>query len=61
MAGPYDNSTIHNKGINRMRTYKVTFEIVLKSDDTDWIEKVIDEQLESGEEIIDGNIEEIKK
>jgi hypothetical protein len=44
-----------------MRTYKVTFEIVLKSDDTDWIEKVIDEQLESGEEIIDGNIEEIKK
>jgi hypothetical protein len=44
-----------------MRTYKVTFEIVLKSDDTDWIEKVIDEQLERGEEIIDGNIEEIKK
>jgi hypothetical protein len=44
-----------------MRTYKVTFEIVLKSDDTDWIEKVIDEQLESGEEIIDGNIEEIKQ
>jgi uncharacterized protein YggE len=51
----------YNDGENRMRTYKVTFEIVLKSDDTDWIEKVIDEQLESGEEIIDGNIEEIKK
>jgi uncharacterized protein YggE len=58
MARPYQ---FNNEGNNRMRTYKVTFEIVLKSDDTDWIEKVIDEQLESGEEIIDGNIEEIKQ
>jgi hypothetical protein len=42
-----------------MRTYKVTFEIVLKSDDTDWIERAIEENLESGEEIIEGNIEEV--
>ena len=34
-----------------MRTYKVTFEIVLKSDDTDWIERAIEENLEDGEEI----------
>ena len=42
-----------------MKTFKVTFEIVLKSDDTDWIERAIEENLESGEQIIDGNIEEV--
>jgi|LauGreDrversion4_2_1035121.scaffolds.fasta_scaffold548238_3 hypothetical protein len=43
-----------------MKTYKVYFEIQLKSDDTDWIEQAIEEQLETGEQILDGNIEEVK-
>jgi hypothetical protein len=43
-----------------MKTYKVTFTIRLNEDNTDWIESAIDEQLERGEEIIEGNIEEIK-
>jgi len=42
-----------------MKTYKVTFEIALKNDDTDWIERAIEENLESGEEILEGNIEEV--
>ena len=44
-----------------MKTYKVTFEIVLKDDDTDWIEKAIEENLENGEYINEGNIEEVIK
>ena len=44
-----------------MKTYKVTFEIVLKNDDTEWIERAIEEQLENGEFIDFGNIEEIKQ
>lgn len=43
-----------------MKTYKVTFEICLKNDDTDWIERAIEENLESGEFIDFGNIEEVK-
>ena len=27
MERPYDYSTIHNKGINRMKTYKMTYAI----------------------------------
>jgi hypothetical protein len=44
-----------------MRRFKVTFEVVLKNDDTDWIEQAIEQGLEQGEEIIDGNIEEVTK
>ena len=44
-----------------MKTYKITFEIVLKNDDTAWIERAIEEQLESGEFIDYGNIEEVKQ
>jgi hypothetical protein len=44
-----------------MKTYKVYFEIVLKNDDTDWIEQAIEEQLEKGEQILEGNIEEVKQ
>lgn len=43
-----------------MKTYKVYFEIVLKNDDTAWIEQAIEEQLETGEQILEGNIEEVK-
>ena len=43
-----------------MKTFKVTFEIALKNDDTDLIESAIEENLESGEQILDGNIEEVK-
>ena len=42
-----------------MKTYKVTFEIALKNDDTAWIERAIEENLETGEEILEGNIEEV--
>ena len=42
-----------------MKTYRVVFEIVIKNDDTDWIEKAIEEQLEPGEYINSGNIEEV--
>jgi hypothetical protein len=42
-----------------MKTFKVTFEIALKDDDTDWIERAIEENLEGGEEILEGNIEEV--
>jgi hypothetical protein len=43
-----------------MRKYKVTFTIVLRDEaDTDFIENAIEEQLEKGEDIIDGSIEEL--
>jgi hypothetical protein len=42
-----------------MPKFKVTFEVYLHDDKTDWIETAIEEQLESGEAILDGNIEEI--
>jgi hypothetical protein len=42
-----------------MKTFRVTFEIVLKNNDTDWIERAIEEQLETGEFIDSGNIEEL--
>jgi len=44
-----------------MKTFKVEFTIQLKNDDTDWIERAIEEQLESGEFIDCGNIEEVKQ
>ena len=43
-----------------MRTFKITFELQLKNDDTDWIERAIEENLETGEQIISGDIEEIE-
>lgn len=42
-----------------MKTFKITFEVALKNDDIDWIEQAIEQGLEDGEEIIDGNIEEV--
>ena len=42
-----------------MKTFRVVFDIVLKNDDTDWIERAIEEQLETGEFIDSGNIEEL--
>ena len=44
-----------------MKTYRVTFDIVLKNDDTDWIEQSIEQCLESGEFIDSVNIEEVKQ
>lgn len=44
-----------------MKKYKITFEIVLNDNTkTEWIEQAIEEQLEIGEEILDGNIEELE-
>lgn len=43
-----------------MKTYKVTFEIVLKNNDMGWIEQVIEEQLERNEFIDSYTIEEVK-
>lgn len=43
-----------------MRKYKVTFLIQLNDNaDTEFIENVISEQLERGEDILEGNIEEV--
>ena len=43
-----------------MKTYKVTVVLSLYDDaQTDWIERAIEENLEIGEVILDGNIEEV--
>ena len=44
-----------------MITYKVTMILKLhEKSKTDWIEQSIEEQLEIGEVILDGNIEEVE-
>lgn len=44
-----------------MITYKVTMILKLhEGSKTDWIEQSIEEQLEIGEVILDGNIEEVE-
>ena len=43
-----------------MKTVKATIWVTLHDDaKTDWIERAIEENLESNEEILDGNIEEL--
>jgi uncharacterized Zn finger protein len=45
-----------------MKTIKVTMTLSLyEGSTTDWIEKAIEEQLEVGEVILDGNIEDVEK
>jgi hypothetical protein len=40
-----------------VKTYQFTIKLLLNDDaKTDWLETVIEEQLEDGEEILEGNI-----